>query len=104
MSTPTDNLFSQFNAVSNNGTKATPCLSADLLGDWREEVVWRTADNQALLQFTTTIPTTYRLPTLLHDRTYRLGVARENVGYNQPPHTGYFLGEGMKLPVGSVVP
>jgi rhamnogalacturonan endolyase len=88
-----------FGAASNNGTKATPCLSADLLGDWREEVVWRTADNQALLLFTTTIPTAYRLPTLMHDPTYRLGVARENVGYNQPPHTGYYLGEGMKRSV-----
>jgi rhamnogalacturonan endolyase len=88
---------SPFNAVSNNGTKATPCLSADLLGDWREEVVWRTADNQALLICTTTIPTAYRLPCLMQDPTYRLGVARENVGYNQPPHTGYFLGEGMKM-------
>ncbi|WP_198172941.1 rhamnogalacturonan lyase [Hymenobacter ginkgonis] len=92
-----------FAAASNNGTKATPCLSADLLGDWREEVVWRTADNQALLICTTTIPTTYRLPTLMHDPTYRLGVARENVGYNQPPHTGYFLGEGMKMPAGQPV-
>jgi len=91
------------NAASNNGTKATPCLSADLLGDWREEVVWRTADNQALLLCTTTIPTAYRLPCLMQDPTYRLGVARENVGYNQPPHTGYFLGEGMKMPAGQPV-
>jgi rhamnogalacturonan endolyase len=59
--------------------------------------VWRTADNQALLVCTTTIPTAYRLPTLMHDPTYRLGVARENVGYNQPPHPGYYLGDGMKL-------
>jgi len=85
-----------FGAASNNGTKATPCLSADLLGDWREEVVWRTADNQALLICTTTIPTAYRLPCLMHDPTYRLGVARQNVGYNQPPHPGYYLGDGMK--------
>jgi rhamnogalacturonan endolyase len=90
-------------AASNNGTKATPCLSADLLGDWREEVVWRTADSQALLIFSTTIPTTYRLPTLMHDPTYRLGVARENVGYNQPPHTGYYLGEGMRTSAGQPV-
>ncbi|WP_210520307.1 rhamnogalacturonan lyase [Hymenobacter terricola] len=85
-----------FNAASCNGSKATPCLSADLLGDWREEVVWRTADNSALLIFSTTIPTTHRLVTLMQDRAYRLGVARENVGYNQPPHPGFFLGEGMK--------
>ncbi|WP_460607470.1 rhamnogalacturonan lyase [Hymenobacter terrigena] len=85
-----------FGAASCNGTKATPCLSADLLGDWREEVVWRTADNSALLIFSTPIPTTHRLVTLMQDRAYRLGVARENVGYNQPPHPGFFLGEGMK--------
>ncbi|MBD2722067.1 rhamnogalacturonan lyase [Hymenobacter armeniacus] len=85
-----------FGAASCNGSKATPCLSADLLGDWREEVVWRTADNSALLIFSTTIPTTHRLVTLMQDRAYRLGVARENVGYNQPPHPGFFLGEGMK--------
>jgi rhamnogalacturonan endolyase len=87
-----------FGAASCNGTKATPCLTADLLGDWREEVVWRTADNTALLIFSTTIPTSHRLPTLMQDRAYRLGVARENVGYNQPPHPGYFLGEGMQPP------
>jgi len=90
-------------AAANNGTKATPCLTADLLGDWREEVVWRTADNQALLLCTTTIPTAYRLPTLMHDPTYRLGVARENVGYNQPPHPGYYLGDGMKMKAGQPV-
>ena len=85
-----------FGAASCNGSKATPCLSADLLGDWREEVVWRTADNSALLIFSTTIPTTHRLVTLMQDRAYRVAVARENVGYNQPPHPGFFLGEGMK--------
>ena len=85
-----------FGAASCNGTKATPCLSADLLGDWREEVVWRTADNSALLIFSTTIPTPHRLVTLMQDRAYRVAVARENVGYNQPPHPGFFLGEGMK--------
>jgi rhamnogalacturonan endolyase len=85
-----------FGAASCNGSKATPCLTADLLGDWREEVVWRTADNSALLIFSTTIPTAHRFVTLMQDRAYRLGVARENVGYNQPPHPGFFLGGGMK--------
>ncbi|MBC6988898.1 rhamnogalacturonan lyase [Hymenobacter sp. BT491] len=84
-----------FGAASNNGTKATPCLSADLFGDWREEVIWRNANNQELLIFTTTIPSPYRFVTLMQDPAYRLGVARENVGYNQPPHTSYYLGEGM---------
>jgi len=74
----------------NNGTKATPVLSADLLGDWREEVVWRTADNTALRIYSTTIATPHRLPTLMDDRQYRLSVAWQNVGYNQPPSTSFW--------------
>ncbi len=84
--------------VSNNGTKSTPCLSADILGDWREEVIWRTADNQSLRIYSTTIPTKYRLPTLMHDPQYRLGIAWQNVAYNQPPHTSFYLGDGMAKP------
>ncbi|MDJ1501953.1 T9SS type A sorting domain-containing protein [Xanthocytophaga agilis] len=79
-------------AASNNGTKATPCLSADLFGDWREEIIWRNANNQELLIFTTTIPTPYRMPTLMQDRQYRLSIAWQNVAYNQPPHPGFYLG------------
>jgi rhamnogalacturonan endolyase len=86
-------------AGSNNGTKSTPNLSADLFGDWREEVIWRNTNNEELLIFTTTIPTTHRIPTLLQDAQYRLSLAWQNVGYNQPPHTGYYLGDGMQLPV-----
>jgi rhamnogalacturonan endolyase len=86
-------------AGSNNSTKATPNLSADLFGDWREEVIWRNTNNQELLIFTTTIPTTYRMRTLLQDSHYRLSIAWQNVGYNQPPHTGFYLGEGMATPL-----
>ncbi|HXG48243.1 MAG TPA: rhamnogalacturonan lyase [Methylomirabilota bacterium] len=82
----------------NNGSKATPCLSADLIGDWREEVLWRTPDNRELHLYTTTVPTSHRLVTLMHDPQYRLSVAWQNAGYNQPPHPGFFLGEGMKSP------
>lgn len=84
--------------ASNNGTKATPCLSADILGDWREEVIWRSADNTELRVYTTPIPTEHRLYTLMHDPQYRLAVAWQNVGYNQPPHPGFFLGHDMKPP------
>ncbi|WCJ59285.1 rhamnogalacturonan lyase [Fontisphaera persica] len=77
--------------VSNNGTKATPCLSADLLGDWREEVLWRTPDGRELRLYVSTIPATFRLPTLMQDRQYRLAVAWQNVGYNQPPHPSFWL-------------
>jgi rhamnogalacturonan endolyase len=84
--------------TSNNGTKATPALSADILGDWREEVIWRTTDNKELRIYTTVIPTSHRFYTLMHDPQYRLSVAWQNVGYNQPPHTGFYLGEGMAKP------
>ncbi len=84
--------------ASNNGSKATPCLSADLLGDWREEIIWRSADNKELRIYVTTLPTPHRLTTLMHDPQYRLSVAWQNVGYNQPPQPSFFLGDGMKPP------
>lgn len=83
------------NVASNNSTKATPCLSADLFGDWREEVVWRETDSAALRIYSTTIPTNHRFHTLMHDPQYRVAIAWQNVGYNQPPHPGFYLGEGM---------
>jgi rhamnogalacturonan endolyase len=84
-----------YGAASNNSTKATPVLSADLFGDWREEVVWRKSDNTALLVFSTTVPTTHRIPTLMHNPQYRVQVATQNTGYNQPPHPSFYLGDGM---------
>ncbi len=72
-----------------------PILSADLLGDWREEVIFRTTDNSALRIYTTTALTDLRLPTLMHDPQYRLSIAWQNVAYNQPPHPGFFLGDGL---------
>ncbi len=83
---------------SNNGTKSTPALCADILGDWRDEVILRTTDNKELRISTTPEPTEMRLVTLCHDPQYRLAVAWQNVGYNQPPHPGYYLGDGMKPP------
>ena len=89
--------------ASNNGTKATPALSADILGDWREEVIWRTTDNKELRIYTTAIPTKHRFYTLMHDSQYRLSVAWQNVAYNQPPHTSFFMGEGMAKPPRPVI-
>ncbi|QEC71886.1 rhamnogalacturonan lyase [Arachidicoccus ginsenosidivorans] len=88
----------EYNCVSNNGTKANPVLSADILGDWREEVIYRTEDNKELRIFSTTIPSKYRIYTLMHNPQYRLSVAWQNVGYNQPPYTDFYLGEGMQRP------
>jgi rhamnogalacturonan endolyase len=73
-------------------------LRADILGDWREEVIWRTLDNKELHIYTTTLPTPHRLYTLMHDPQYRLSVAWQNVGYNQPTQPGFYLGDGMKAP------
>lgn len=76
----------------NNGTKMNPCLSADILGDWREEVVVRNQESTELRIYSTTIPTEHRIPCLMLDIPYRLSVATENVGYNQPPEPGFYLG------------
>ena len=82
-----------YNASSScNSTKATPNLQADIFGDWREEIIlWSTNDNATLNIFTTNTPTTYRVPTLMHDHTYRMGICWQNTAYNQPPHLGYYL-------------
>lgn len=92
-------IFRAEGASSINGTKSTPNLSADILGDWREELIIRSEDNQSLRIYTTTIPTEHRLYTLMHDPVYRLSIAWQNVAYNQPPHTGFYLGTGMTMPV-----
>ncbi|WP_116108428.1 Ig-like domain-containing protein [Lewinella sp. IMCC34191] len=83
---------------SNNGSKANPALSGDIIGDWREEVIWRTSDNQSLRIYSTTIPTEHSFYTLLQDPQYRLALTWQNVAYNQPPHTSFYLGGGMEEP------
>ncbi|OMD68245.1 rhamnogalacturonan lyase [Paenibacillus odorifer] len=89
------NLLTGASVASNNSTKATPSLQADLLGDWREEAIWRKSDNSALRIYTTTNITTNKIYTLMHDPVYRLSIVWQNTAYNQPPHTGFFLGNGM---------
>jgi rhamnogalacturonan endolyase len=94
------NLFSaaDFDCMPNNGSKSNPVLCADIFGDWREEIIARTRDNKELRIFTSTVPTKHRFRTLMHDPVYRLGIAWQNVAYNQPAHTSFYLGAGMKLP------
>ena len=82
-----------------NSTKATPCLSADIFGDWREEVILWSKDDYATLNiYSTAYETDIRVPTLMHDHTYRMAVAWQNSGYNQPPHLGYYLPDYINRP------
>ncbi|GAA3932550.1 hypothetical protein GCM10023085_12370 [Actinomadura viridis] len=84
--------------ASNNGTKATPALSGDLFGDWREEVIWRTSDNTRLRIHTTRDVTDRKIYTLQHDTQYRVALAWQNTAYNQPPHPSFFIGDRMPTP------
>lgn len=93
-----DNLLTAEGTYSNNSTKGNAVLQADLLGDWREEAIWRTEDSTALRLYTTTDVTEHRIYTLMHDPIYRLGIAWQNTAYNQPPHTSFYLGVGMEQP------
>ena len=78
--------------LANNYTKQTPCLQADILGDWREEVIMRTKDSDELRIFVSSSKTQYRITCLEEDIPYRISVATQNVGYNQPPEAGYYIG------------
>lgn len=90
--------FSQYgNPMSCNTTKATPCLQADLLGDWREELIMFqhekdfTSPTCKILVYSTPEPTKYKVPCLMEDHVYRMGIVWQNSSYNQPPHLGYYL-------------
>lgn len=89
--------------MSCNTTKATPCLQADILGDWREEVVMfmhesdYSANYCRIMIFSTPEPTEYKVPCLMQDHVYRMGVAWQNSAYNQPPHLGYSLADYLNV-------
>lgn len=94
----TGRLFTGNGVSSNNGTKSTPNLSGDILGDWREELILRTSDNTALRIYTTVAPSNFKIRTLVHDAQYRVALAWQNTAYNQPPHPSFYLGTGVALP------
>ncbi len=81
--------------TANNWTKGNPCLYGDIVGDWREELLVRTKDNRELRLYMTDIPTDYRFYTLLNDIIYRNSLCAQNIGYNQPNHTGFYLGSDL---------
>lgn len=90
-------LQDQQTALTNNHTKANPMLQADIMGDWREEIIVRSADNKSIRIYTTDIPTEYRFHTLMSDVIYRWSVLTQNVAYNQPTQLGYYLGSDLGL-------
>ena len=92
------NILTAEGCASNNGTKAVPCCTADLFGDWREELILRTEDNTKLRIWCTNTETSVRLTTLMHDAQYRMQCGCQQSSYNQPPHTSFFLGTGYDLP------
>ncbi|MCL1903808.1 MAG: rhamnogalacturonan lyase [Oscillospiraceae bacterium] len=94
--TGVDRVYSSYGGNTRNGTKGTPCISADLFGDWREEFIL--AEQNSLRIYTTSYLTEHRITTLMHDPQYRNQVAGQNICYNQPPHPSFFLGTGYPLP------
>lgn len=80
----------------NNGTKSNPCLQGDIVGDWREEVLYRTPDNESLRLYVSPIPTDYRFHTFLEDPVYRISIATQNVAYNQPTQPGFYFGPALQ--------
>jgi rhamnogalacturonan endolyase len=82
--------------MSNNGTKANPCLQGDIIGDWREEVIMRTDDDSALRIYVSPIATVYRFHTFLEDPIYRLSIVSQNTAYNQPTQPGFYFGSDLK--------
>lgn len=95
-------VFTGDGVTYNNASKSNACLTCDLMGDWREEMIFRKSDG-GLRVFTTTYATEYNVYSLMHNPQYRVQVAAQNNGYNQPPHTDYFLGTGYALPTAPTV-
>lgn len=93
------NRIQTFSGVSSvNGTKSNPSLQADIIGDWREEIIYPLTDSSALRMYTSTSVTTKKLYTFMHDTQYRCAIAWQNVGYNQPPYPSFYVGEDMPTP------
>lgn len=91
-------IFTGDGVTYNNASKSNACITCDLFGDWREEMIFPVSDSSALRVFATTYTTEYPLYTLMHNPQYRAQVAGQNVAYNQPPHTDYFIETGYPLP------
>jgi len=88
--------FADFGATTALGNSVYPTLIADVLGDWREEVLLPSTEFDELIVFTTDQPTDIRLYTLAHNPAYRNGMSLK--GYLQSSNVDYFLGHDMVNP------
>lgn len=80
-----------------NGTKENPSFYGDILGDWREELIYPDGTKTKDLKiFSSWIPSSHRFPWLMTDHVYQMSALNQNIGYNQPTHTGYYLGSDIK--------
>lgn len=119
-----DEIFVGEGSHSINSTKGNPNLQADLLGDWREEIVsyaitgenkqkekmtikgdWdkdvevemdKTVYQYSLRIFETPYPTDYNFYTLAHDDIYRNSSAADTNCYNQPPHISWYMNDAIE--------
>lgn len=91
-------LYNMTSVSANNDTKSNPTLMADILGDWREEIIYRSSDNTGMVVFVTPFPTTQRMYTLMQDPNYRTAITWQQNSYNQPPNLGFYFGVGMSAP------
>ena len=87
------NIFTAEECIGVNPGGHAPVLQADLFGDWREEVIYPTTGYSRLRVFSTTIPTNYKIKTLMHDPIYRSAIAAEQTATNASPHVGFYMGE-----------
>ena len=87
----TGRLFTSSGCNMNNDSKNNPCFQGDIIGDWREEIVVRCGTG--LRVYTSGMSTTYSLPCLWYDHQYRQAMVWQMMGYNQPPHPSFFVGE-----------
>ena len=92
------NYPSSYSTTTINSTKANPCISGDLFGDWREEAIFPASDHSSLYIYSTATMTSHRIYTLMHDSMYRTAIAWQCNQYNQPPHPSFYIGAGMSTP------
>ncbi len=88
---------SQSTIFTSSGVHATwrnaPPFYGDVIGDWREEVLWETSDYSALRLYTTTDTTSHSIISLAQNRGYRNCLTVK--GYYQSNLVDFYLGDGM---------